>query len=713
MSACSAKNEAPAGAKPGALLETNLDTANLSPFQEVATEISTESSRWSNTAPPPLTPEEIARIEASPDFPKFLRSVEPPEDEDEDDEDDETSGSASGHRPIFPVAPRVPTLRDYEGKPPDNRVARAWANVANVVVRNGTVDLHRLARLVGVDYALNDPDATGVLQRHYRRHGIVVNEGDLRGYIRMAAQEAAKTGEPDAFGAALRDPGTSLPRVVMPCGAQTVAGAATRLGGLLDSTEEFFMHGGVIKKLDGDNVLTDVKPAGLISMFERVAVLVKPGRAKNGQESVPERVICSKAQAEAIAESEEFQASIRPLSMVVPCPIIAERDGALVEIVGYDRPSATLARGQVPDRVSLGEARAMLADIVDSFNPLTPGDRARALVAMLTPAMLFGDLIGGRAPADMSEAQESQTGKGYRHKITAAIYNQSVNTVAQNVGRGVGSVEESFDSLLVQGASFVSIDNIRGRLDSQKIESFMTEDVYQARVPYRAPMRIDPRRMVVMLTSNKADLTSDMANRLSIVRLVKHPDGHVYRPYPEGDILAHVQANQGRYLGAVFAVVRAWHAAGKPRIPGQPHDFRAWAEIMDWISINLLDAGPLLDGHRAAQGRTANPTLNWLREAAMAVDKMGLLGQWLKPGTIVGAMEDTGRDIPGSGNGHGMEEDESPVQAWRTAGRRLGKCFGMHGTVAVDNWTVERQLFRDNPTRQDRPQYRFTRIGQG
>ena len=47
------------------------------------------------------------------------------------------------------------------------------------------------------------------------------------------------------------------------------------------------------------------------------------------------------------------------------------------------------------------------------------------------------------------------------------------------------------------------------------------------------------------------------------------------------------------------------------------HDFRAWAQTLDWIVQNLLGAAPLLDGHRETQERMTNPALTWLREVAI------------------------------------------------------------------------------------------------
>jgi hypothetical protein len=91
----------------------------------------------------------------------------------------------------------------------------------------------------------------------------------------------------------------------------------------------------------------------------------------------------------------------------------------------------------------LEDAVALLSNVLADFHFATEADRARALAAIITPAMVFGNLLGGRAPVDLGEADASQSGKGYRAKLTAAIYGSVVKTITQRKG-GVGSMEESF-----------------------------------------------------------------------------------------------------------------------------------------------------------------------------------------------------------------------------------------------------------------------------
>jgi len=80
------------------------------------------------------------------------------------------------------------------------------------------------------------------------------------------------------------------------------------------------------------------------------------------------------------------------------------------------------------------------------------------------------------------EADESQSGKGYFVRCIAAIYDDQPATNAQT-RKGVGGLEEAVDADLIAGRAFISIDNVRGKPNSEKLESFLTEPTYAASVP--------------------------------------------------------------------------------------------------------------------------------------------------------------------------------------------------------------------------------------
>jgi hypothetical protein len=502
------------------------------------------------------------------------------------------------------------------------------------------------------------------------------------------------------------------PPVLLPHGAQSISDTGRALGVLLARTERFFLRGGAVVKLamdpDGLPHLEDVRPAALASDFETVAAVCKPGKPdKDGRPGPPEPATCPEQTAKLIAASAAFRDAMRPIHVLTRCPVLIERAGSLIQVSGYDRASGILAAGDAAEPMDVAEARRLLSEILAGFRFATPADRARALAAMITPALVFGGLLRGRAPVDLGEADASQTGKGYRNKLTAALYGQSIKAVTQQRA-GVGSMEESFNMALIRGANFIALDNVRGKIDSPSFESFLTEDTYHARAPYREPVEVDPRRVVIMLTSNKADVTPDLANRCTCVRLLKQPEGHTFTAYPEGDILEHVRANQPRYLGAVFAIVRAWHEAGKPRTAETRHDFCPWAQTLDWITRNLLDAGPLLDGHRETQARMTNPVLNWLRDVAIDVIRDRKAGAWLRASDLVDVIAESGTETPGLPEHGDLTDPETRENAQRATGRKLGLCFRPGDMLTLDGMTVERREWHDPARFKTVKEYRFT-----
>jgi len=498
------------------------------------------------------------------------------------------------------------------------------------------------------------------------------------------------------------------PVVGLPHNEISISHAGRRLGDLLAATKNFFRRGKTVAKLvqdhDGLPQLETAMPAALASEFESVAALVKMDGEKT------KCAICSEQTAKLISASAPFLGALPPIHVLTRCPVLIDRGGRLVQIAGYDRESGIYAGGKAAEAMDLTEALRLLSEVLEGFRFAAPADRARALAAMITPALVFGGILKGRAPLDVCEADKSQSGKGYRNKLTAAIYSQRVQTVTQQSG-GIGSLDESFDAALIRGANFISIDNVRGKIDSPKLESFLTEDIYLARGLYREHIGIDPRRVVVMLTSNTATLSIDLANRCCCVRILKQPEDFAFKSYAEGDILDHVRALQPRYLGAVFAVVQAWHAAGCPKSAERRHSFQPWAPTLDWLTRNLLGAGALLDSHRETQARMANPAVNWLRDVAMDVIRNKQDSVWLRASHLITLLVETGTEVPGLTEHMDVGEAEARSLVQQAMGRRLGLCFRASDVVHLDTMTVERREQYDEADHYKAREYRFTAGG--
>ena len=420
------------------------------------------------------------------------------------------------------------------------------------------------------------------------------------------------------------------------------------------------------------------------SILEEVADLYTT-KADNSGRILAKPVNCKKSEAELLLQSDALRGQLPPLNIVTQCPVLAEKGAELAVITGYDRETGIWAGGGTVDEMSMSEARSCLNELLRDFRFASDSDRSRALAALITPALLRGGLLRGRAPMVLCEADQSQTGKGYFLKTMSAVYGEKVNTITQQ-GRGVGSTEESLATVILGGATILSLDNFRGKLDSPALESILTEDEVNLRQPHAKATPVDVRGLVLAMTSNRAEITTDLANRSSPIQFRKQPEGFRFKTYEDNvDLLEHVRRNKSRYLGAVFCVIRAWYEVDCPRSDEADHSFRDWARAADWIVVNLLGAAPLCDGLKGAKQRMTNPYLNWLREVALAVAKGENEGQWLRVNQVVSIADENGIELPGLGEGASLEEDGVSSKVLRPP---AANSRGVSGVLKTECWLL-------------------------
>ncbi len=512
----------------------------------------------------------------------------------------------------------------------DDRVARAAAAMRRLSVddrNDGSLRLLKAARAT-VRYDLDLATAVETIQSYLRE------QPTPRAYSPAEIEQRVHDAEQrNTRGAALRRRRTrsngqppsetepDLPVVCLPGGPMRIVDTAFELGQLLAVTRKFFVRvSSVVRLLHKTEApeLCPVQAVELCSAAERVARLVSYYRG----DLIP--AVCSETKAKQILNAAEFKAPLPKIRGVFACPVLVEHGDKLEFVSGYNAKAQLLAsKGEIED-LSLDDARDRIEELLADFQFATDSDKSRAAAMLLAPALIMGGLLNGRAPLHVLEADQPQTGKSYAIKVLAALYGAHAATITQRTG-GVGGLGEAFDAALVRGAPFISIDNARGEIDSQAIESFLTEDFYNARIPYHGYQRIDARGVFVTLTSNAAELTPDLAARSSIIRLVKQPPGHYYAAFESGDLLAHVRANRDYFLSAMFAIVRVWHEQGKQSNRGVDHDFRVWAGTLDWIVTGTLGMVPLLERHRAALAQTTTPSMGVIREITLAVQRSEML----------------------------------------------------------------------------------------
>jgi len=364
------------------------------------------------------------------------------------------------------------------------------------------------------------------------------------------------------------------------------------------------------------------------------------------------------------------------------------RDDGTVSPSGYDPQTGTVGihKMAVPN-VPTDEAVRLLLDLLGDWRWAAPSDQSRAMAALLAPMLRLG-LFAGKSlvmPIFMVEADHSQSGKGLLVKLIASVYKEPVRLVSQRKG-GVGSLDEEFNKALMEGRPIISLDNLRGRINSATLESFVTADgKFNARA-LRAEGVVDSRDYVLYATSNAFEATEDLANRLCAIRILRQPDDYRWRVWKEGGLIAHVAANQANYLGAVAAVVRSWIDDGKPSLECA-HRQREWASGMNWIVQRIFGLPPLTEGHDVLLQRVRNPVLGFLRELAISLNDEE---RKLTTAEIISEAHMNGIAVPVLNPG----KNDSKAEQLHL-GTQIQRLFGGRDSLELEGWTVERTEVRE------------------
>jgi hypothetical protein len=309
--------------------------------------------------------------------------------------------------------------------------------------------------------------------------------------------------------------------------------------------------------------------------------------------------------------------------------------------------------------------------------------------------MKTGGHLRDVVPADVGEADQSQSGKTYRQRLNAAVYNERVNLVTSKSG-GVGSVDETLNEQLVAGRPFIQLDNFRGRFDSCHLEALLTADgPFPARIPHRGKIDIDPHRFFIHLTSNGLDLRPDMANRSNIISIRKKPANFPFRKFQVSsgtvDLLDYIRLKQPYYLGCIFAVMREWIRTGKQRTEETRHDRREWCQTLDWIVQHIFNLPPMMGGHKEVQARVSTPGSIFLRQLCLAIQNADRLDTSLKATDLYEFCLQFDVEIPGLS----PDRRDEGEYGRKIVGGVLSRIFKKNGspvtTIEIDGFRIDRE----------------------
>ena len=214
---------------------------------------------------------------------------------------------------------------------------------------------------------------------------------------------------------------------------------------------------------------------------------------------------------------------------------------------------------------------------LDFFQSRSMAVQIAAMVSQAHPGLLPAH---APRPGFIYNANSERSGKTLLCKIAIIPFygEMAVLTWIQNEQEMVKRI----DALMMGGARYVVLDNVRGHIQSQAIEALVTCSTWTGRVLSRSEMFRVPNQTTLFLTGNDCTVNPDISHRFLVCDLFVEEanvqDRRVVDPI--GDNWLMQSENRRKILSALFGLVRYWNAAGRPKSSGRVRlGFEQWCNI--------------------------------------------------------------------------------------------------------------------------------------
>ena len=268
-----------------------------------------------------------------------------------------------------------------------------------------------------------------------------------------------------------------------------------------------------------------------------------------------------------VMETADQAPYVRPLKGVTHTPI-AQADQGLLTEPGYDETSGFLLEPSVdveppaaaPTAAQVDAATKFLRNLVAEFVWGDHDSEANFWGAMLTPLMRLATPAPYRLVA--ITARERGSGKSLLAELMRITHGGSLSTWPANDDE----LEKFISSTLhCTTAPIVQVDNVRGVLQSGRLEALATSATYAVRVLGTTNKTELANDRLWVYTGNNMSIGGDLGRRMLWIDIdpkVAKPEERTGFKIP--DLPQYARLNRGRILKALLTWIAAWDALGRP-----------------------------------------------------------------------------------------------------------------------------------------------------
>jgi hypothetical protein len=323
--------------------------------------------------------------------------------------------------------------------------------------------------------------------------------------------------------------------------------------------------------LSGDEVVT-VSPSGVRRQMSAIRFTSWSegfGCYVNGTKDGDRAVSISAELAAKIIVSDDFRDALRPLRAVIPVrlPVWGDDDQTTVRLLpsGYDPATQTLTLDELPyaDDMHEDEAWDWLQEVYGGFPFAEAGEGVKekrsfgVQIGAHFAVYCRNLLAGGARPVFCYQGNQPGVGKSVLSRMAIAPVFGEVAIQA------FPAKEEELGKLLTasaaEGVPILYFDNIRGRLASSELESFVTSPVRTGRRLGVSGTITAPNTAQIFLTGNGLSLSPDLARRACVVELFLSGEaGERKFAHPITESWLVKRETRAKFLASLWALLKVW-----------------------------------------------------------------------------------------------------------------------------------------------------------
>lgn len=368
--------------------------------------------------------------------------------------------------------------------------------------------------------------------------------------------------------------------------------------------------------------------------------------------------------------------NLQALTAIIEAPTLRP-DGSILDRPGFDAETGLfLDCGNtvfppIPERPTREEAErslGLLEDLIRDFPFADTVDKSVALAAILTGvvrrAVRTAPIIGASAPIMGS-------GKTLLADTIAMI---STGRPATKMTHATRPEEEakSLLTVLMEGDSVVLIDNVERSLKSEVLCAIATSETFKGRVLGSNRTASVSTSALFLITGNNLSVEGDLTTRTLICQLNPETERPEERTF-DRNLYEYVPANRGQIVVAALTIIRAYIAAGRPKVHLPTFGrFEEWAAMVRDPLVWLGLPDPAASRHSLSETDPVREDLRTVLSAWHAAFSY-------TPTTLPDAIERAKAD---AGNGDRTLQDALVDASGGHAGdinmRKLGRYFSRH-----------------------------------